>query len=315
MTSLGLSLSACGIPATSTPTPAPLPTSVLLPTTTLTPTATLTPTLTPTPTNTSKPTKTLNELTPRELADAAAIKYGTAIGFLFDTFDKRRDKRFMGIVQRDFNSATIHNGAYWRGYEPEQGKEDQCGIWFVGRQIDALHEVGINDIRWHPLVYPKYSPQWLHDGVIRGSIKKDQLVDFMKRHIISVVTRFRSDVTEWIVVNEPYRHYSEDDDYFQTVIGDEYIDMAFQVTRDLDSKARLIFNDTLNHATSGYHSIYQISQAFHTQQTRNIVSRLKAKGLIDGVGLQMHLDGANPPDKDNVIRTMQSYTMKSSQNA
>ena len=37
------------------------------------------------------------------------------------------------------------------------------------------------------------------------------------------------------------------------------------------------------------------------------MQRLKTKELIDGVGLQMHLDGSNPPNKEGVIATMRSY--------
>jgi endo-1,4-beta-xylanase len=32
-------------------------------------------------------------------------------------------------------------------------------------------------------------------------------------------------------------------------------------------------------------------------------------GLIDGVGLQMHLDGSAPPAKEAVIATMRSYAL------
>ncbi|MBI4790137.1 MAG: endo-1,4-beta-xylanase [Chloroflexi bacterium] len=44
-----------------------------------------------------------------------------------------------------------------------------------------------------------------------------------------------------------------------------------------------------------------------TPVTREIVQRLKAKGLIDGVGLEMHLDGMMQYTKADVIATMKSY--------
>jgi endo-1,4-beta-xylanase len=37
------------------------------------------------------------------------------------------------------------------------------------------------------------------------------------------------------------------------------------------------------------------------------VARLKSKGLVDGVGFEMHLDGREPPDKDEVVAEMRSY--------
>lgn len=86
-------------------------------------------------------------------------------------------------------------------------------------------------------------------------------------------------------------------DVFQRAIGSDYVDIAFQTARDTDPSAILIYNDYDNHTISGE----------RTSVTKDIVWQLKAKGLIDGVGLQMHLDGANPPRKEDVIAAMQSY--------
>lgn len=43
------------------------------------------------------------------------------------------------------------------------------------------------------------------------------------------------------------------------------------------------------------------------RRTHEIVTRLKSKGLIDGVGLEMHLDGTKQFTKQDVIATMKSY--------
>lgn len=313
-TSLGLALSACGLAPTATTT------------LTNTPSPTSSPKPSSTPTITEVPTATLTPGPPtiRELADAAGIEFGSAISSpLFDenatsfnsiALTSSIHQNYLETLKNYCNSATIHAAVYWEGCELEQGKEEQGCIDFVRRQIETLNKLGIEKIRGHPLIYPRYSPSWLRKGVYNGEVKKEQLIVYMQQHIESLVSRWRGKITEWVVVNEPYRHWGNpldpskgDHDFFQNVIGDEYIDMAFQITRDLDSKAILIFNDTLNHASHGFHSIFNVSQALNTKQTRKIVSRLKEKGLIDGVGMQMHLDGANPPDKEDVIETIRSY--------
>jgi endo-1,4-beta-xylanase len=99
------------------------------------------------------------------------------------------------------------------------------------------------------------------------------------------------------VVNEPYIYPYRLNDVFYNTIGLEYIEIAFQAAREADPTATLIYNDSDNHSSSG----------IITNLSREIVQRLKEEGLIDGVGLQMHLDGSNPPDKDDVITTMRSY--------
>jgi endo-1,4-beta-xylanase len=72
---------------------------------------------------------------------------------------------------------------------------------------------------------------------------------------------------------------------------------AFQAAREADPSALLIFNDTDNHTLDGW----------TTPQTWRIVRHLKELGLVDGVGLEMHLDGSTPPTKEAVITTMRSY--------
>jgi endo-1,4-beta-xylanase len=258
------------------------------------------------------------------LADAVGIEFSSAVaGHLFDEnatsfngmpLTPSIHKKYLETIRSNCNSATIHSAVYWDGCEFEPGKEEQGCIDFVRRQIEALNKLGIDKIRGHPLIYPKYSPQWLKKGVYNGEIKREQLITYMQQHIKSLVNRWRGKITEWIVVNEPYNHFGDphdplkgDNDFFQDVIGDEYIDLAFLEVRGLDPDAKLILNDSFNHASRGYHSVFHISQAETTRKTREIVSRLKDKGLIDGVGLQMHLDGANAPDTEDVINTMQSY--------
>lgn len=320
-----MTVSAVLTASTTVPTNLPLPTSTGTATTSFTRTRSANPTLatqatqpptstqipTPTqtagPTATHKPTDTPAPPTLRQLADSAGVKIGSAVSY--ELFDGPLNSKLMDIFKRDFNLAVIHNAMYWNeGCEPEEGQESRNCIDFVRRQIEALNRVGIHDIRGHPLVFPGRSPKWLQDDVRRGVLSKEQLIKILQSHISTTVRRWKASINEWIVVNEPYRHWAEDDDIFQTLIGDEYIDIAFQAAREADPQATLIFNDTFNHArASGYSSTFQISNTVNTEQTRVIVNRLKSKGLIDGVGLQMHLDGAYPPNKQDVIETMKSY--------
>jgi endo-1,4-beta-xylanase len=100
-------------------------------------------------------------------------------------------------------------------------------------------------------------------------------------------------------VNEPYFPPLRDDILWR-IIGPEYIDLAFQAAREADPNAILIFNDSQNH----------ISDGLLTKQSQDIVSRLKPKGLIDGVGLQMHImqySNQTLPQKQDMINTMRGY--------
>lgn len=123
------------------------------------------------------------------------------------------------------------------------------------------------------------------------------MVDILRDTITQVVKRYRGKIDQWVVVNEPYIDPYREDDIFHQRIGPDYIEIAFEAARQADPSGTLIYNDSDNHSSAG----------MTTQLTRDIVARLKPKGLIDGVGLQMHLNGARPPDKQDVVETMQSY--------
>lgn len=91
-------------------------------------------------------------------------------------------------------------------------------------------------------------------------------------------------VNEWVVTNEPYILPYRKMDVFYQALGYDYIDLAFQVARDADPSATLIYNDTLNHSLqAGNHN------GIMTQMTHDTVQRLSGKGLVDAVGLPMHL--------------------------
>lgn len=123
------------------------------------------------------------------------------------------------------------------------------------------------------------------------------MIEILRDTITQVMTHYRGKIKEWVVVNEPYINPYRQEDVFYKRIGADYIEIAFQAARETDPTAILIYNDSDNHSTSG----------ITTQLTRDIVQSLKPKGLIDGVGLQMHLEGAKPPSKQDVINTMRSY--------
>lgn len=67
-----------------------------------------------------------------------------------------------------------------------------------------------------------------------------------------------------------------------------------EVARQVDPSAVLIYNDTQNYAQT----------SLTTELTRQIARRLKAKGLINGVGLEMQINGNQPPSEQDVMATI-----------
>lgn len=148
-------------------------------------------------------------------------------------------------------------------------------------------------VRFHALVFPQSVPDWL----VNASYTREEMVGILRDAITQVMKHYKGKINQWVVVNEPYIDPYRTDDVFYQTIGPDYIEIAFEAARQADPSGILIYNDSDNHSSAG----------MTTQLTRDIVARLEPKGLIDGVGLQMHLSGARPPDKQDVMETMQSY--------
>jgi endo-1,4-beta-xylanase len=293
--SIGLALAACGVTPTLTPptaTPAPTntvpPASTPLPTNTQTSTATATLTNTPAPTNTATPTATPTvTATPRpptlrELAGRRNFN----IGVLFGGYGFRDYyAQLTGIQTREFNLAMN----YWDMGEaqPKQGEFDFSPL---DNDIPICIKNGMK-VLVHPLVWYSVVPDWVKSG----NFSRNELTNIMVKYIQTVVSRYKGKVNAWVVVNEAYDRPAND--IFYNIIGREYVEIAFQAARETDPSAILIYNEFANDTPNGQ----------FTQHTRDILQTLSPKNLVDGVGLQMHLNGATPPNKQSVITAMRSY--------
>jgi endo-1,4-beta-xylanase len=282
---LALAMIACLAPLRLEPTPTPTSTA------TATPPPTLTPSPTPPPTSTPYPTDWAPPL--RVLADLAGLELGTqltggSLGTLYDAKPLWRQ-----LLVDDFNSVTIDWGIYWPDdVEPLPG---EFNFALSDRQVSFAQANGLT-IRGHALIYPTCD-FCMRGWIVARPFSADELSAIIQAHVAQVVGHFRGQVNEWVVVNEPYHSPGRENDIFYQALGADYVGLAFEAARAADPSALLLYNDTDNHTLEGA----------HTPQTWRVAKRLAALGLIDGIGLQMHIDGSQPPSKEAVITAMRSY--------
>jgi len=198
------------------------------------------------------------------------------------------------LIGQEFSIAVIDWGLYWPEVEFAQS---QFNFSNSDNQVSLAQKQNMV-IRGHSLVFPT-SSYGIADWVVKGNFTRDQLVEILRNHISRLVSHYQGKVKEWIVVNEPYISPYRPNDVFYKTLGANYIEIAFQAARETDLSAILIYNDTENHTSAG----------ITTHLTRKNLQLIASKGLVDGVGLQMHLDGARPPSKSDVVATMKSYDM------
>jgi endo-1,4-beta-xylanase len=143
--------------------------------------------------------------------------------------------------------------------------------------------------------------KWLPDWLKNGQYTKAQLMDIIRDHIMTVGQQYQGRIREWTVVNEAFtrgQHVLGLRDWWADNTGDmDYIDQSFIWARQADPHAKLILNDFNNEG------INDISDAMY-----DYVKGAKARGIpIDGIGLQMHIDGSHPTSKDEVISNMKRF--------
>jgi endo-1,4-beta-xylanase len=190
-------------------------------------------------------------------------------------------------LAREFSSVTPENAMKWEVTEPKPGHFDFGDADRVVAFATAHHM----RVRGHVLVWHQQNPSWLTSG----HFTRAQLVAILRRHIFTVVGRYRGRVASWDVVNE----VMGDDGHLRKTfwlqrLGPQYIDLAFQFAHEADPAATLYYNEI------GAEGLGPKSDAMYAG-----VKTLLARGVpIGGIGFESHLTLDGPPAdfKDNMER-------------
>jgi endo-1,4-beta-xylanase len=295
--SIGLALAACGVAPTptSTPTltPTPVPTNTPLPTNTQLPTATATLTNTPAPTNTSTPTGTPTATaTPRPptLRDYAA-PLGIDIGSQIVWY-RLNDRQYTDVASREFNLALSAGEISWKDARPSR---TQFNFNHADMLVDFAQQNKMRLSAYH-LAYSGEDiyQQWLS----QGDFSRDDYISILKEHINTVVGRYKGKINLYTVVNEVF-DWNRFKGFWFEKIGPDFIEMAFRWARESDPDAILIYNDV--NVSGG-------AADGHEDAVLRLFQDLRAKDVpIDGIGMQMHIDGDKPAKKRDVIANFQRF--------
>lgn len=227
-----------------------------------------------------------------------AATHGMELGnFAMSTY--LQDARYSNILTSQFNLALIDNTPNWYftdgGLHPAPQTYNFATMDAVVRYAEEHHL----QMQAHHLLWGE--DKWLPDWLKKGRYSKEQLLDIIRDHIHTVVGRYKGKIQEWTVVNEAFtrqQHLNELHDWWADNTGDtEYIDQAFIWAHEADPQAKLILNDFDNeHFNPVSDAMYQY------------IKDAKARGIpIDGIGMQMHIDGTHPPDMQEVTQNMRRF--------
>ncbi len=204
-------------------------------------------------------------------------------------FENKDSKEYKDITKQ-FNTFVLENDTKPDHIQPREGV-------FSFDATDKFVEFGEETgavLRGHTLVWHSQCPDWFFFD--NGKEASAELVlERMKNHITTTVTRYKGKIDTWDVVNETLGDGGGlRDSYWYQRVGDydgdgdkyDFIEQAFIAARAADPDAKLIFND--------YGIEYNESKAIAAYMA---VKTMLEEGVpIDGIGLQMHLDMHTDPE-------------------
>lgn len=204
-----------------------------------------------------------------------------------------KDPKSLKLVKEQFNSITPENNLKWERVHPKPDK-------YNFEPADSLVAFGERNkmfIIGHCLVWHSQTPRWVFEDESGNPATRELLLQRMKDHIYTVVGRYKGRIHGWDVVNE-----AVDDDgslrksKWLQIIGEDYIEKAFQYAHEADPDAELYYND-FNEWYKG-----------RCETIVTIVNNLKEKGIrIDGIGMQGHW-GMDYPSIEEMDAAMKAYS-------
>jgi endo-1,4-beta-xylanase len=199
-----------------------------------------------------------------------------------------------GFILEQFNSVTPENAMKMGPIHPGENEY----YWKDADSIVAFAQRNSLRVRGHCLCWHNQTPRWLFTNNNGSTVSKEILLQRLKEHITTVVSRYKGKIYAWDVVNEAIS--DKPDEYLRNsqwlqICGDEYIAKAFQYAHEADPNAILFYND------------YNEISAIKREKIYRLAKSLKDAGVpIGGVGLQGHW-ALNEPSKEQLDSTIKRF--------
>lgn len=207
------------------------------------------------------------------------------------------------LLKKHFNSITSENDFKWDATEPSEGNFQFTN---ADQQVSFAQANKIM-IRGHNLLWHNQIPAWVFTDPNTGAMmqpsdaNKALLIQRLQNHIRGVAGHFAGKLYAWDVANEVIDESQPDclrRSPWYTIIGPQYLDIAFQTAREVDPNAKLFIND--------FNSTFDPKRTCYF----NVVKDLKSRGIpVDGVGHQNHDNFEFPPVQDFIDTINQFATL------
>ena len=209
-----------------------------------------------------------------------------------------QDTAGAALAAAQFNAISPENTLKWEAVHPRPGQYD----FAAADRYVAFGERHGMFIVGHTLVWHNQVPRWVFEDTSGNPVGRDSLIARMRDHILTVVGRYRGRVGGWDVVNEALN----DDGSLRrspwlTIIGPEFVTLAFRFAHEADPGAQLYYND------------YSLENAPRRQGAVDLIRKLQAAGVpVTGIGIQGHdgMDWPSAAQEDSAIAAFAALGVK-----
>lgn len=239
----------------------------------------------------------------RELADSLDMSFGIAVDG-----DSLGDDHYDALVAANANTISTRAELSFAVTQPTQGTFDFAAAEAI---VDFAVEHDLA-VRGHDLIAPDRLPAWITDGTWDAAT----LTGVLTEHVTTVIAHFHERnpgvITDWDVAARAVQaDGTARESVLHSVLGDAWLDIAFDAARAADADATLFYGDFFDDASIVRDAALAgqpiVPGADASRSTCDLVAKcvgvsalvqtLQAQGTpIDGVGFEARLFSAEPMD-------------------
>jgi endo-1,4-beta-xylanase len=193
-----------------------------------------------------------------------------------------KDSAQRKLILTHFNSLTAENAMKMGPIHPEENRYE----WKGADEIVNFATANGLKVRGHNLCWHTQTPKWIFKDSLGNQVSKTVLLQRLKAHINTVVSRYKGKIYAWDVVNEAISDNPKEllrNSLWYQICGEDYIAKAFEYAHEADPKAVLFYND------------YNTESSEKRARILKLLKMLIDKGVpIHAVGLQGHWSIKDP---------------------
>ena len=211
----------------------------------------------------------------------------------------KADPSDLALAQRHFSALTPENALKPDAVQPEEGR---FTFDRGDRFVEIAQKSGAAPIG-HCLIWHSQTPKWFFEGENNKPLTREIALARLRKHITTVVGRYKGRIKQWDVVNEAINDGPGmlRPSPWQKAIGDDYIAEAFRAAHAADPDAVLVYND------------YNIELPYKRPKALLLLkSLIDQKVPINAVGIQCHwrMDSPDFADVEDSIKAFGALGLK-----